>query len=229
MLVIGDALDALFLGSFLFGLLFSACSHLLGVAHIGVHLPKSFPGHGGHSASPGGHAGNHRALPGKAVAGLLNLPSILAFVSWFGGVGYQARHALGFVTPASLACGVLGGTCAAAFVWWFLAKVILPQDRALDPEAYQLPGTAARVSSSIRPGGTGEIVYEQAGVRQVSAARAGNGVGVARGTSVVIIRHERGVAMVAAAQVPAAEPGAVTGGGSPTGSGGETSDVRLAT
>ncbi len=204
MLVIGDALDAFYLGSFLFGLLFAALSHLLGAVHVGAHVPKSFHGHvhGSHGAPPGGHDVAH-GWRGSAVWGLFSPASILAFVSWFGGVGYQARHALGLVTPASIACGLVGGAVAAVVVWWFLAKVILPQDRALDPDDYRLPGTAARVSSMIRPGGTGEIVYEQGGVRQVSAARAADGNGLARGACVVIVEHERGVALVQPSVVPA--------------------------
>ncbi len=231
MLVIGDALDAFYLGSFLFGLLFSAFSHLLGVAHVGAHLPKTFHGHGfgSHGASPDGHGGGHRGLSGRAAGGLVNPASILAFVSWFGGVGYQARHALGLVTPASIACGLAGGSVAAVVVWWFLVKVILPQDRALDPEDYRLPGTAARVSSTIRPGGTGEIVFEQAGVRQASAARAADGTGLARGASVVIVEHERGVALVQRAVAPADVADGSEGGGSPAGTSERASETWAVT
>lgn len=81
-------------------------------------------------------------------------------------------------------------------VAWFFARVIAPNDRALDPAHYRLPGTIAIVSSAIRSGGTGEIVYEQAGVRQVSAARAADGAAIPRGSEVVILRCERGVAFV---------------------------------
>ena len=58
----------------------------------------------------------------------------------------------------------------------------------------------ARVTSSIRAGGTGEVVYEQAGVRQVSAARAADGRAVPRGAEVVILNGERGVVLVEPAE-----------------------------
>lgn len=230
MLVIDDALDAFYLGSFLFGLLFSALSHLLGLVHVGAHLPKSFHGHGhgGHDA-PGGTGGGHRLLGLSHVAGAFNPASILAFVSWFGGVGYQARHALGFVTPVSIVCGLAGGSFAAAVVWWFFAKVIWPQDRALDPEDYRLTGMVARVSSSIRAGGTGEIVYVQAGVRQVSAARSVERTEVARGTSVVVVEHERGMALVEPAPARSVAPEYSSSEGGPTGKRGRASDAPVVT
>jgi hypothetical protein len=59
-----------------------------------------------------------------------------------------------------------------------------------------MPGTIARVTSSIRAGGTGEIVYERRGVRQVSAARSPSGEAIPRGTEVVILKHGSGIAQV---------------------------------
>ena len=134
--------------------------------------------------------------------GLTSPATILAFISWFGGVGYQARHALGVVTPVSLLFGVVAGLIGAAIVWWFLAKVILPHDIALDPEDFRLPGTIGRVTSSIGAGGTGEIVYEQAGVRQVSAARVAGGAPLPRASEVVVRSYERGIALVESLAVP---------------------------
>ena len=64
------------------------------------------------------------------------------------------------------------------------------------PEDYRLPGQIARVTSSIREGGTGEVVYIQGGVRQVAAARSANGTPIARGVEVVILRNEKGIVYV---------------------------------
>ena len=64
------------------------------------------------------------------------------------------------------------------------------------PEDYRLPGQIAHVTSSIREGGTGEVVYIQGGVRQVSAARSANGTPIARGVEVVILRNEKGIVYV---------------------------------
>ena len=138
MLVVADALDAFYLGSFLFGIVFTALGHLIGAVHFG----------------PGGHAGGgHGAVVPKAAGhhdgpGAVNFLSVLSFVSWFGGVGYQARHAFDLVTPASVVCGLFGGLLGASIVGVFFAKVVVPNDRALDPEDFRMEGVAARGRSS---------------------------------------------------------------------------------
>jgi hypothetical protein len=53
-----------------------------------------------------------------------------------------------------------------------------------------------RVVSSIRPEGYGEIVYEQNGVRLTTSAKATGGGPIPRNTEVVVLRVERGVAIV---------------------------------
>ena len=180
MLVIDDALDAILLGCLLFGLLFAALSMVFGGADAAL---------GDGSAAGDGDGG-----------GLINLSSVLAFVAWLGGVGYLARHGLGWPGPAAIGAGVAGGLVGGAAVVWFLAKVVRPNDRALDPADYRLPGTVARVTSSIFAGGTGEVVYEQAGVRQVAAARAANGRAIPRGVEVVVLEADRGVVIVEPAE-----------------------------
>jgi len=53
------------------------------------------------------------------------------------------------------------------------------------------------VSDSIRDGGgLGEILFSQTGARRCSAARSEDGRSIERGTEVVVIRYERGVAYV---------------------------------
>lgn len=189
MLVLDDTLDIVLLGCFLFGLVFSALSLLFGDLGIG----------GDGSAGEAGAGGD--GVP------LVNLSTILAFVAWFGGVGYLVRRGAEWSAPVSVVVGVAGGVAGAAAVAWFLRTVVAPNDRALDPADYRLPGTVARVTSSIRAGGTGEIVYEQAGVRQVSAARAADGQAISHGAEVVVVRAQGGVAVV--------EPSAVFFDGDP--------------
>lgn len=177
MFAVTDTLDAILLGAFLFGLVFSVISLVAG--DIGVHFHLS--GHGGH--------GDIGGVP-------VNASTVLAFIAWFGGVGYLAREGLGWPAAASIVVGVAGGLAGAAVIAAFLVKIIRPHDRALDPEDYRLPGVIARVTSTIRPGGTGEVIYEQAGVRQVSAARAGNGAAIVCGEEVVVLSSRDGIAIV---------------------------------
>ncbi len=180
--VTNDALDALFLGCFLFGLLFAIVSLLLGVADLEVDAGLL----GGSDGDTGGDDG----------VGPVNVSTILAFTAWFGGIGYLARNGFGWVSGLSVAVAVVGGLAGAALIYQFLVRVVAPADKALDSDDYRLPGTLARVTSSIRSGGTGEIVYEQAGSRQVSAARASNGSAIGRGTEVIVLEAERGIALV---------------------------------
>lgn len=187
MLPVNDILDAVFLGCFLFGLLLSIVTLVLGVVDLGI-------GHVGHG---GGHAGGHGGDTGHNGddVGFFNLPTLLAFIAWFGGIGYLARHGLGWFSLLSVIVGIGGGLVGGFLIYLLLAK-LAQSDGELDPDDYRLPGTIARVASSIRPGGTGEIIYQQGGVRQVAAARAVDGGAIPRNTEVVVLRVEHGFALV---------------------------------
>ena len=66
----------------------------------------------------------------------------------------------------------------------------------MDPADYHLPGTLGRVTVGIPVGGTGEMVYAQGGGRKTAAARDADGRQIGRGTEVVVLRYERGIAYV---------------------------------
>jgi len=72
----------------------------------------------------------------------------------------------------------------------------MANEKELDPLDYDMIGVLGRVSSSIRSGGTGEIVFAQEGVRKPCAARSETGGPLAKGEEVVVTRYERGVAYV---------------------------------
>lgn len=183
MFPINDALDAMLLGAFFFGLLFTIGSLLLGLADIDL----------GHETEVG-HGVDHGG--GWHFGGLFNVSSLLAFVTWFGGVGYLARNGFGVWAPLAVLLGLLGGLAGAAVISWFLIGVLRKNSQELDPRDWNQTGLIGRVTSSIRPAGFGEVVYEQQGVRQVSAARAEGDGAIPRDTEVVILRVERGVAIV---------------------------------
>src|SRR6476659_880764 len=86
--VVNDVVDSLLLGCFFFGLVFSALSLLLGAADVGLgHVHAGglhLPGHVDHGA----HGGDNGDLSP------FSLGSLLAFVTWFGGVAYLVRNAL---------------------------------------------------------------------------------------------------------------------------------------
>src|SRR5215213_4072984 len=169
-----DAADAVLLGLFLFGVLLTAASLLLGVADLGVHH---------------GHADDGGLLP-------TSLGALLVFLSWLGGVGFVLSSAAGWPLIAALPVAALLGVGVGAVVQWAVRKLSNPAGSVLEPEQYRLPGTLGRVSSSIRAGGTGEVIYEQAGVRQVVAARAAGAQALPRGTEVLVLSVDNGIAIV---------------------------------
>lgn len=175
MIPIYDTSDAIFFGCLVFGVLFTLVSIALGGVDLGFD----------------GDAGD---LAGGSWLG--NLSAIMAFVTWFGGTGLLAHEAAGLPVPLSLAIAIAGGATG-GYVAGRVVRRLSGAGEVLDPRAYELPGTIARVVSSIRPGGTGEIIYEQEGLRQVAAARSENGTAISRGTEVVVLHQRGGIAMVA--------------------------------
>ena len=120
----------------------------------------------------------------------------MAFLTWFGGAGYILRVYYGAWLPLAVALAVLIGVAGAAIVFAFLSRVLYASQTVLDPKDYYLPGTLARVSSPIRAGGTGEVIYSKGGTRQVAGARSLDGREIGRDNEVVIMRYERGLAYV---------------------------------
>jgi hypothetical protein len=121
----------------------------------------------------------------------------MIFLTWFGAGGYIARVWGGLAVPLVLAIAAVAGLAGGALVWLFLAKVLWRGQRHLDPAAYEMHGTLARVTSPIRPGGTGEIVYTIDDKRRVDGARAVEGIAIPLGAEVAIVRYEAGLAYVA--------------------------------
>ncbi len=176
--------------------------HLHGGGHH-VHLDGSHTGAGsGDVHGPAGGPAESAAPRAPATAHAdggpspLNLSTIMAFLTWFGGVGFMLRTYYGAWFLVALAVAGVAGFAGAAIVFAFLSRVLFASQSILNPEDYRLPGTLARVTSTIRPGGTGEIVYTKGETRQVSGARSLDGGAIARDTEVVIMRYEGGLAYV---------------------------------
>lgn len=187
LLVLNDALDAVLLGAFFFGLVFTGVSLLIGAADLGG--PHVGHGHGfGHG--PAHNAGGH-----DTAVSVFNIATILAFVTWFGGIAYLIRNGLGIPGIPAIIVGLLAGV-AGGFIVLRLLQLVKDQATYLDAAKERLGGALGRVTSPIRDGGTGEIVYELNGVRQASAARAAVGTQLPRGAEVIVVRRERGIAFV---------------------------------
>jgi hypothetical protein len=172
---------------FLVGFALSVISVLSGSAHL--HLPHIHL-HGfdfGHVHAGGG--GGEGASP-------FNFGTLAAFLAWFGGTGYLLSRYYGVWYLAALGVAFVSGIGGAAIVFFFLAKVLMSKEENLDPADYEMVGVLGRLSIPIRQGGTGEMVFSQAGTRHACGARSENGVAIPKGAEVVVTRYENGIAYV---------------------------------
>lgn len=174
-MAINDTFDAILLGMFLFGLIFTIGSFVLGVIDVGWDAGHHGGDHFGHS--------------------VLNLGVLLTFITWFGGASYLARRSFDIPLGISVVLGLIAAVAAAYGILRMLAYVRTGEN-VMRAEDYRLPGQIAKVTSSIREGGTGEIVYVQQGRRQVAAARSERSVPIAQGAEVVILRVDKGISYV---------------------------------
>lgn len=177
-----------YLVCFLVGFILSLLSAVAGGLH--VHLPHLHVHHG----VPHLHAG-HAHSGGRPGVSFLNFGTIVAFLAWFGGTGYVLTEysALWFITALGLSAA--SGVAGAALVFWFLAKLVA-HEKPLDPADYRMVGVLGRVSSRIRPGGTGEMIFSQEGVRRSAAVRSEDGSDIPTNTEVVVTRFEKGIGYV---------------------------------
>jgi hypothetical protein len=157
--------------------------------HVHFHLPH------GHVTTPhlGGGPGG---VGGGPELPLFNFGTITAFLAWFGGTGYLLTRHSSLLAMAIIVLSIVAGVVGAAIVFWFIVKFLLMQDHALYPADYDRVGVIGRISSAIRAGGTGEIIFAQAGTRQTCGARSEDGEALVRGTEVIITHYEHGIAYV---------------------------------
>lgn len=179
---------------FIVGLLLSLISFVFGTLHLHAHLPHL--GHAPHLPSVG-HVGGHgpHGARGSEMP-LFNFGTVTAFLAWFGGVGYLLTRHTHLYAVAAVVVSSLAGAVGAAFVFLFVAKVLMKHEKNLDPADYSMIGVLGLLITPIRQGGTGEIVYTQEGTRRVAGARSDAGVAIARGVEVVVTRYEKGIAYV---------------------------------
>jgi hypothetical protein len=204
-----------YLVCFALGFCLSFFSFVFGGSRTGrLHLPH-FHGHAGgaHLPAVGVPAADGPVTTGHAtVAGAtsaasahtqhasgvspFNFVTLTAFLAWFGGTGYLLTRYSGLWVGFGLLASVTSGLVGGSIVFLFLSKVLISDDENMDPADYEMVGVLGRVSSSIREGGTGEIIYTQMGTRRVCGARSDDSSAIAKGAEVVVTRYEKGIAYV---------------------------------
>jgi membrane protein implicated in regulation of membrane protease activity len=189
-------MQTFYLICFVVGLAFCVMSLLGGAGRFHVHTHWHW-GHAGHGVGHAGvHAGSHAGRPGGAEISFFNFFSLMAFLTWFGGTGYLLTQYSSIWFLFALLIATAAGLVGAFVIFWFLAKVLLTHQTFLDPLDFDLIGTVGRISSPIRSGGTGEIIFSQGGARKCAGARSEDGSTMDRDTEAVITRYERGIAYV---------------------------------
>ena len=195
--------ESFYLICFLVGLFLSAFALLGGMGHFGggghVHVPH-MP-HAPHVHIPHGAHLPHGIQGADAAQGPATVPwwnafSIMIFLCWFGAAGYlltrYGSFVAGVVVVLAGICGLIGG----AIIFLFLTRVLLPHEHELTADETEVVGAVGRVSSAIRPTGTGEIVYEQLGARRSAPARSEDGIAIPKEEEIFVVRYEKGIAYV---------------------------------
>jgi membrane protein implicated in regulation of membrane protease activity len=203
-----------YLFCFFVGALWSLASLLLGGFHLGHsgataaghgHIGHGHVGHasGGHAHAQTGHGplktGHATSVSEPALVGWLGAmanPSCAAvYLAWFGGVGYLLTKHSGWAfwldLLVAIALGLVGAWILAAFL-----RFLQSREQPLIPADYEMVGTLGRVSSTIRPGGVGEVIYVRDGARRPLPARGEDGQEIRRDEEVVVTRFEKGIAYV---------------------------------
>jgi hypothetical protein len=170
--------EQFFLACFTFGFLLSLIGFLAGSAHLHFHIGHGHVNTGSHGASK------------------FNFGTIAAFLTWFGGAGYilssWGRIGLALILTVAIAIGLVG----AAIIFLFVAKLLAPGDKPLDPADYRMVGALGTVSSPVMPNGTGEMIFVQQGRRSAVPIRSEIGNPIPVGKEVVVTRYENGIAFV---------------------------------
>lgn len=206
-------INSVYLGCFVFGLVFTVASFLLGnLADLaGTHGFGHDAAHAGHAGHTHGHAGHthgdsnqlqtHGKSGGEAdvVAGGLgwfNFNALILFVTWFGATGFTLT-ALNITAWLVFGLALVGGIVGYFIILLFLQKVLYAsQTPFMRKSDYDLTGTVGKISSTIFEKGTGELVFTKFGTRRSYPARSLDGAPISKETEVVVMRVENGIVYV---------------------------------
>jgi membrane protein implicated in regulation of membrane protease activity len=196
-------LSDFYLLCFLVGFSLSVLSFLAGAVHIHLPFRIHLPFHAAHHAGglPAGGHGHGAGLKSVAVksgghVSWFNASTLLAFLAWFGGVGYILTKHSHFMGMATLGFALLAGLFAGLLVFQFMARLVKATSAPMLDWDYRVEGTVGTVSMPIRANGTGEVIFEQDGARKSVGARSEDGTSLGNGTEVVIARYDDGIAYV---------------------------------
>jgi membrane protein implicated in regulation of membrane protease activity len=186
----------IYLLCFIVGFSLSLLSFLAGAVHL--HLP--FKMHVPFRGAPLGaaHGALQKSAPahGGAQVSWFNASTAMAFLAWFGGIGYILATRSHMQAALALLIAFATGLLAASLVFQFMVKLMNAESSHLKDEDYRYEGLVGTVTIPIRPNGIGEIVFLQGGARRSAGARSNDGTALEKGAEVVTERYEEGIAYV---------------------------------
>ena len=188
-----------YLFCFLVGFSLSLLSFLAGAVHLHLPFKWHLPFHGGHHA--GAVHGMRGGVKGGATKGgvhlsWFNASTVMAFLAWFGGTGYLLTKHSNFVALVSLSIALAAGLAGGWIVYRFMYRLLQNREAEMNEWDYRHEGSVGKVSITIPADGTGEVIFEQHGVRRSAGARSDDGSAIQKGAEVVISRYEKGIAYV---------------------------------
>lgn len=183
----------LFLYTFFVGFGLTMISAILGAVDAGMHHGGGADGGGLDGSSLDGGHGVHGHGGHVTAVSPVNFQTLVAFLMGFGGVGYLTLRwgPAGYLVAIPL--GVAGGLGTGTLIYRFL-RFLTRGERPMGPSNYE--GLIGHLTVGIREGGTGEMVYSLHGTRMVTAARSHDGGAIPRGSQVLVLRYEKGIAFV---------------------------------
>src|SRR5579864_6428613 len=124
--------ELFYLICFILGFAFSTLSFLTGALHL--HLPTKWHLHVGRGG-----------VTGKGGTSFFNSFTLMAFLTWFGGMGYLLTRYSRMWLCFALVLATLAGLIGASIVFWFLARILMKHDVGIDPAEYDMIGVLGRV------------------------------------------------------------------------------------
>jgi membrane protein implicated in regulation of membrane protease activity len=166
-----------------------------GDGHLHLHMGDA---HGGVGDAGNGNGGHGNGDNGKSIHAVspFNFITLTAFFAWFGGTGFLITRFSTIWAGLGLLLSIAAGLAGGGVVFLFLSRVLVHPEENMDAADYEMVGVLGRTSLPIRRGGTGEIIYSQAGTRRTCGARSENEIAIEKGVEVVVTRYEKGIAYV---------------------------------
>lgn len=226
MLIATDPLSIVFIGCFLFGLLFMVITAVLGnlghsghgglghdvdISHHGAHITTHHVGglqgkgvqvgHGTAHTQAGATAKGSTAHSTQgsdfSLLPYINPTSIVLFLLGFGFFGYVFHNTTSFVLPLTIILAVISGIIVAALLLIMLNRLFGDSEGATIQDVSDRTGLLGKVSVTIQENGLGEVLYiSPGGMRKSIPARSIDGRRLERDQEVVVVQYQRGIAEV---------------------------------